>query len=57
MHKTILLVLLLFCVVMLLCGADGSGCGSDPDVDTIPVCDSDLTPQECEDAIEVMPKG
>lgn len=55
MRKTILLLLLLFCVVMLLCGAEGSGCSrGDPDVDAVPVCDASWTQQECEDARSVM---
>ncbi len=54
MRKTILLLLLLFCVVMLT-GAEGSGCSrGDPDVDAVPVCDASWTQQECEDARSVM---
>ena len=59
MRKTILLLLLLMCVVLFCCGA--KGCYDDSsvvvDIDDIPVCDSDQTPQECEDAIETMPEG
>ena len=57
MRKTILLLLLLMCVVFLLCGADGCDSGGGVDTDDVPICDGDLTPQECEDAVEMMPKG
>ena len=55
MRKTILLLLLLCCVLLFCCG--NTACGGDPDVDTIPVCDTGQTSQECEDAVETMPEG
>lgn len=64
MRKTILLLLLLFCVVLFCTGAKGcdveddkySGTGTDVDIDPIPVCDAGQTSQECEDVVEMMPE-